>query len=298
MKARLLSVPYDSGRRSFRLGRGPEHLFQGGLLARLAAAGHRIETEDLVIRDLPVPSDIGSAMAINRELAVRVRRVIAAEAFPLVFAGNCGAALGILAGIGPERTAVVWFDSHGDLNTPETTSSGLLDGMALSMVLGRCWTAIARSVTGWVPVAEERVALVAARDFDPPELSYLTHSAVTHVRAADLRERGPAMTLGPVLDRLATRAQGFYLHLDLDVVDPGDGAVNQYQAPNGPSLEALAGAVRLAAQCGPIAAAAITAYDPAIDADGRAASAAYELMGAMLEGVRATASRRPRRGGC
>jgi Arginase/agmatinase/formimionoglutamate hydrolase, arginase family len=63
--------------------------------------------------------------------------------FPSSFQGNCLAAVGVIAGLGP-GTGVIWIDAHGDFNTPQTTTSGFLDGMTLAhgdrAVLGRVGT--------------------------------------------------------------------------------------------------------------------------------------------------------------
>lgn len=279
----VLSVPYDSGRRGFRLGRGPEHLIQHGLIERLSERGHRVELFDVLIDDSSVPSDIGSAIAIDRQVAERVRSAVSQKAFPLVLAGNCSTAVGTVAGIGSERAGVVWFDSHGDLNTPDTTTSGFLDGMALSMVAGRCWSGMTLSVPGWVPVPEDRIALIGARDFDPPEETFLRFSAMAHISPEAIRTQGVDAAVAPVLGDLANRVGGFYVHMDLDVVDPEEASVNEYQAPGGLDLEAVARAVHLTASYRPIVAAALTAYDPASGDDDRALRAALSLTDVLVD---------------
>ncbi|MEM7801628.1 MAG: arginase family protein, partial [Chloroflexota bacterium] len=52
----------------------------------------------------------------------------------LMTGGNCCHITGILGGLqdahGPNtRIGLVWFDAHGDFNTPNTTLSGMLGGM-------------------------------------------------------------------------------------------------------------------------------------------------------------------------
>ncbi len=265
------------------MGCGPDHLIQHGLIERMGGRGHEVELHQILIDEPAAPSDIGSAIAIDRLLAERVRRAISQDALPLVLAGNCNTAVGTLAGIGVERAGVVWFDSHGDLNTPETTSSGFLDGMALSMVAGCCWGRIARTVPGWAAIPEDRIALVAARDFDPPEQEFLQSSGIAHVSPEAIRLHGVDSTLEPVLDAMAERVAVFYLHLDLDVVDPEEAVVNEYQAPGGIGVEAIARAVHLIGARRPIVGAALTAYDPAIAGDDGALRAAFRLTEALVD---------------
>src|SRR5215217_3258315 len=127
-------------------------------------------------------AEIGAAVDLDRQLANAVAAARARGAFPLTLAGNCISSVGTVAGLGAGPTGVLWFDAHGDFNTPETTIGGFLDGMALATVVGRCWTSLAAGVPGFVPVAEENVVLVGARDLDPAEAALLAASGVVHLR--------------------------------------------------------------------------------------------------------------------
>ncbi len=282
MNIRVVSVPYDSGRRSFRMGRGPEHLVRNGLLDRLETAGHAIDFREIVIDEPRVPSDIGSAMALNRLLA----NAVAPHTVALVLAGNCITSQGALAGLGSKDLGVVWFDSHGDLNTPDSTTSGFLDGMALSVIAGRCWKAVSQTVNGWVPVEESRIVLVGARDLDPPEEAYLRASAITHVPTDAILTQGVRAGLSSVLDALAERVSAFYVHLDLDVIDPGSARVNEYQASGGLNVDTLLECLELIAARQPVSGAALTAYDPNCDDDGRALRAAFRAVEVLVNGSR------------
>ena len=63
------------------------------------------------------------AFELNRRLAERVRKASSQKDFPLVLSGNCNSALGTLAGLNQPDLGMIWFDAHGDFNTPETTES-------------------------------------------------------------------------------------------------------------------------------------------------------------------------------
>ena len=73
------------------------------------------------------------------------------QRFPVVLAGNCNSYVGTLAGLETDRAGVSWFDAHGDFNTPETTTTGFLDGMGLAMASGRCWKAMPETIA-WFQV--------------------------------------------------------------------------------------------------------------------------------------------------
>src|SRR5262249_60621897 len=96
--------------------------------------------------------------------------------------------VGALARLRPARRAPFWFDAHGDCNTPETTTSGFLDGMGLAMTMGLCWHHLGATVPGFQPVAAEATFLLGARDLDPLEVALLQRSAVTAIPVGQIPE--------------------------------------------------------------------------------------------------------------
>jgi arginase len=115
---------------------------------------------------------------------------------PLVLGGCCCAHIGAVEGLAARqgRLSLVWLDAHGDLNTPETSPSGNQWGMPLRMLID----------SG--AVEAEDVALVGARNLDPPEQEFVRTSRL-HVG----EERIDAALDG--VDRT-------YVALDCDVLDP------------------------------------------------------------------------------
>jgi arginase family enzyme len=127
---------------------------------------------------------------------------------PLVLGGCCCAHVGAIRGLAArhDRLAVVWLDAHGDLNTPETSPSGNLWGMPLRMAIDEG------------SVRTEDVALVGARDLDPPEQEYVAEHGIDDDLARALRDTDAA-----------------YVALDVDVLEPG--SVSCFMpAPGGPEV--------------------------------------------------------------
>lgn len=273
MKLRILAVPYDTALRNFRMGGGPDRLLRGGLVDALEAAGHTVDVERLDPDERSIPAEIGTAFELNRELAGRARAAVEAGAVPIVLSGNCISALGTLAGLSPTRCAVLWFDAHGDFNTPETTTGGFLDGMALATLTGRCWKQLAASVPGYRPVSESDVVLLGARSLDPLEERLLGQSEVTVLSPRQVRAELPNQ-----LSELSGRLKDVYVHLDLDVLDPGEGRANALAPPDGLSLEELRAALERIRVEFRIRAVAVTAYDPSFDPDGHLVRAAISLL--------------------
>ena len=284
MLIHLIRVPYDSGHRGLRMGRGPLRFAEHGVADRLRAAGHDV-TESVIDVPAPFPTEVGTSFALYRPLSDEVRATIARGAFPMVLAGNCGSALGTVSGLrslpnvdDDGDVGVVWLDAHADFNTPETTTSGFLDGQMLSALTGGCWRALTASIPGFRAVSDAHVVLVGARDLDGAEETALTASRVTWVRSAAVREAGAAAALEPALVTLAQRVSRVYLHIDLDVHDPAEVRANQYAAPDGLSAAAIREVVRCVAHHLPIVAAALTAYDPTSDPEGRMLDVGMQLI--------------------
>jgi len=223
-------------------------------------------------------AEIRTAFELARGVAGAVREATAGGAFPLVLSGNCGpAAIGCVAGLAAP-SAVCWFDAHGDFNTPDTTTGGFLDGMPLATLTGDCWPELARGIAGLDPIDQRSVVLIGARDLDPLEARRLDASAIARVSAAKVRQDLP-----PAMTALQGSHRHVYVHLDLDVLDPSEGRINGYATPDGLSRADVAWAVERIAATLPVGAAALTSFDPAADATGRAIDAAVSLGVALIE---------------
>jgi arginase len=278
MKLTLIQVPYDSGHCGVRMGRGPIHLVEQGLVDTLEKAGHEVEV--VPVRLDGFLTEVTSAPALHRQVAERVAAARAAGRLPVVLSGNCNtAAVGSLAGIGP--SAAVWMDAHGDLNTPETTSSGFFDGMAITVAMGKSWRSLTAKLPDFHPLDARNLVHVGARDFDPPELELIESAGIARVQVEDLRRDGVEAALGGALDDIASRVDQVYVHMDLDVLDPSELKANAFSVPGGMTVEEVAEVVRTTGRQLRIAAAGVTAYDPDQDPEGRGVRAAGRLLEAL-----------------
>src|SRR4029450_1937284 len=136
MSIHTILVPYDSGHRTARMGRGPLHFSKRGAADRLRASGQEV-VESVVEVETAFPTEIGTSFALHRALSGQVRAAGTDGGIPIVLAGNCGSALGTVSGVrsatpnDPSTIGVIWLDAHADFNTPETTPSAFLDGLGI-----------------------------------------------------------------------------------------------------------------------------------------------------------------------
>jgi arginase len=269
----IIEVPAMAGDPTHAAADGP-----AVVSAALAEMGSR-----LAVRRVAVPPLRGDSRAASIELGCRVgelvRESVARGDVPLVLAGSCDVAPGVLAGIRDASVGVVWIDAHGDFNTPESSVSGFWPGMTLAVVVGDCGQDV-WSKLNWRPVAPQRVALVGVRSLSPAqEARRLQQSAVRVVR---WRDGLPEADLDTALDRLRAGVEGVYVHLDLDALDPaiGSGVVDP-PVPGGLSEQQL---VELLGKLGDrfaVLAATIATYTPSKD-NGSTLSAACTAIRALI----------------
>ena len=148
---------------------------------------------------------------------------------PVVLGGCCCAHVGVVEGLAArhDRLALVWLDAHGDLNTPATSPSGNEWGMPLRMLLDAG------------TVAAEDVALVGARNLDPPEEDFIAESGI----------RTGIEALRPAV----ADADAVYVAFDCDVLDPAHEVVPFMPEPGGLTLDEATAALERAAAETPVA---------------------------------------------
>jgi arginase len=279
MEIRLLLVPYDSGQRNVRMGAGPEHLRAAGLPEHLNRQGHNVDVQVIEPAALNWRAEVQTSFELMRAVAKQVSLARLAGRFPLVLSGNCLSAVGVIASLG-EGTGAIWIDAHGDFNTPQTTTSGFLDGMTLATATGRCWVELARGIEGFAPVHEDAVVLIGARDLDPGERDALARSEIVRLNADATPD-----AIEPVLQTIAGRVNKFYVHLDMDALDPSVGKANGYSARGGFSNENLQCLLSLVSSHLPIEALTIASYDPSYDSDGKVGAVAFGSATTVLAGL-------------
>jgi arginase len=190
--------------------------------------------------------------------------VVASVDRPVVYAGDCLATIGVLAGLQRKglHPAVVWFDAHGDFHTWETTPSGFLGGMPLAMLVGRGEQSIMRAA-GATPIEETSAILVDGRDLDESEP--VSSSRLRHVAVGDVATSIPSDS-------------ALYVHVDVDVVDPADMPAVNYPSPGGPSLEEVASSLRELSSDGRVVAFSLSSWNPSLPGARTAATATEELV--------------------
>jgi arginase family enzyme len=182
------------------------------------------------------------SLALARELPDR----------PIVLGGCCCAHIGAVEGLAARhgRIAVLWFDAHGDLNTIESSPSG------------NEWATPLRRLIDSGAVGAEDVALIGARNLDPPEEEFIAATGVG---------------LGPAaVERALAGTGGAYVAIDFDAFDENE-VVPFMPEPDGLSVPEVEETLRFTRERTPILGAGFTAFLP----DERNVPALSRLAGAV-----------------
>ena len=279
----LIQVPYTMGDERPGSSKGPERLVQAGATKLVTSKGIAVTIEQ-VDRGESFRDSGNASLVVGKRLAPIVRQAIESKQFPLVLAGGCDVSKGILSGLDHGQCGVVWFDAHGDFNTPETTTSGYFDGMSLAVITGHCYQSYWAQIGNSTPIPESATLMMGVRDLDPAEREHLDHSAVQVVK---WHEGKPQRDVRVVLDKLAQRVPEVYLHIDMDSLDPqvAPGVVFD-PVPGGLSLEDMEECIRAVFARFQVRAATLAVYNPDRDQNDKTLRAGLRIIEVLAEAAR------------
>jgi len=231
---RIIGVPLDLGASRRGTDVGPSALRIAGLGAALRRIGYEVALEE----DVPAPAMETRRSEDDRlrykpqilevctQLAERVRAILADGDFPLVLGGDHSIAMGTVAGTAGhfhargEKLGLLWFDAHGDMNTPESSPSGNIHGMPLAHLLGKGDPDL-RDILGFSPkVDPANVALVGIRDIDGHERDIIRQSGIHAFTMREIDEHGMAEVAARAMEIVNDGTAGFHVSFDVDGCDP------------------------------------------------------------------------------
>ena len=220
-------------------------------------------------------------------LADRVGALLDAGAFPLVLGGDCSILLGITLALRRRgRFGLLFLDGHADFYQPEAEPRGEAASMELALVTGR-GPDLVTELEGRRPLLrDEDVVVFGFRDADHAAAEGSQPLAPT-IHAMDLpsvRERGAEQAARDALTRLERTGGpvGFWVHLDVDVLDDAIMPAVDYRLPDGLTWEELTAVLRTAVASGQATGLDITIFNPTLDPDGRVAGSLVDVLVAAL----------------
>lgn len=276
MKVAVFGVPSAAGARGAGAERAAFVLREAGLLEGLRATGARVvNLSDLSM--FPFREDPAHPAARNAEVVACALRATGDEmtralheGFAIVIGGDCTLVVGALAGARAalgRPVGIVYIDANADLNTPETTPSGFLCGMALALALGHGPDELTAPL-GVAPVVEpDHVALVGFRGLDPGERRRIGDLGLA-LPAVAARQVGMRVTAALALDAIANEDGPVLVHLDVDAIEYAEMPVKDPIEGIGLTIAEVSDLLTALAASPRVVGLHIAEFNPARDPDG------------------------------
>ncbi len=262
-KLTVLEIPYDAtvyapGPRELDLYRAENVYDTAGLPVELAVIRYDHE-------DYPADTDtFESQIALGRVISDCASAAFLRGDRVLMTGGNCGPAVALAGAMRrafpDRRIGLIWLDAHGDLNTPETSVSGMIGGMPF----GVCWD---NSLPQWQeavglvpPLRQEDCLLSDGRNLDPPEIEMLRNSDVNYLDTSQLKD---TERFAETVKRIASQTDMLYLHIDADILDGVYVPDHKTIEFNGPDMDDVKRTIDIVMQTGKVRAyAVVSVYFP------------------------------------
>ena len=290
----IIEVPSPLGLRPDGVEAAPSALRQAGLHAGLGPAGAvRIDVPPYCdVRDpatgLLNPREIA---AVALDLGAAVSAALDGGRFPIVLGGDCSILLGPMLALRRRgRYGLVFIDGHADFQHP-SDEAGEVASLDLALVTGR-GPGLLADLDGLRPlVQDEDVALLGYRVFGDNDHvldEHVRETPITVIDQPEIREHGAASTIARALASVTRPGiEGFWVHLDVDVLDDDLMPAVDYRHPGGLTWEEAAEILRGLLGAGGARGLEVTIFNPRLDADG---SLAQRLSGLITTAVPGPAS--------
>jgi arginase len=283
------ALDLGAGRRGVDM--GPSAIRYAGLDERLQGLGFECDDLGNVGAATPEATESGDPHArflsqIKETCAGIAKKVLAAVDdghVPIVLGGDHSIALGTLGGLASSHGpgGALWFDAHGDLNTPGTSPSGNVHGMPLAAALGLANDVFASDAWPLPALKPEHVVLVGVRSLDEGERELVRRLGVSVYTMSDLDRRGVEPVVREALERVADAAF-VHVSLDMDVVDPDIAPGVGTPVRGGLSYREAHLALELVAESGLLGSLDVVEVNPILDRENITAALAVELVASAL----------------
>jgi arginase len=228
-KVQIIGVPSDLGAGRRGVDMGPSAIRYARLYEEIHSLNAPCEdwgNLDVVLAEKakegkPNLRHLESVVDVSRRVRDEMLESLKEGALPLLLGGDHSLSIGTLAAVCTtwKKPGVLWIDAHGDFNTPQTTPSGNIHGMALAVGTGRGAPELLELFAKKF-VDPSRIALIGVRSLDQGERDLLKDSGVAVFTMYDIDRRGLHRVLDEALRQVAARTDGVHVSFDMDVIDP------------------------------------------------------------------------------
>ena len=295
-KISFIGAPLDLGAGRRGVDMGPSAIRSAGIHERVRELGYDVEDAGDVEASIRETQEVGDPRlrflkeirATCEALRDKVMGILGKGRMPVVLGGDHSIAMGTIAGVSRfhrekgGKVGLVWFDAHGDMNTPETSPTGNIHGMPLAVALGlgdKTLTGLA----GAVPMVDgSRAAVVGLRDVDMAERENLKDSGIGAFTMRDIDERGMRTVMEEAIKRATSGTEGIHVSFDLDGMDPDFAPGVGTPSAGGISYREAHLAMEMLADTEMVISAELVEINPILDQSNRTAHLGVGLLQSLL----------------
>ncbi len=290
-KISLFGVPIDLGQRRRGVDMGPRALRYAGLYAQLSALGHTVADHGNLPVPLPEhepPDDsrarhLHSIAATCQDVYAHTLACIQQGETTIFLGGDHTISIGTVSAMNEHsgNIGVIWVDAHGDYNTPLTTLTGNIHGMALACLLGDGPSELTDIGRPGAKLQPAETVLLGVRDLDPEEKLRLRSSGILVITMRDIDERGIAAAAQQALDHLQPLAM-LHISLDMDALDPNEAPGVGTPVPGGLTYREAHLLMEIFSDSGRVNSLDIVEVNPILDDRNRTAKLGVELTASLF----------------
>lgn len=301
----LLGAPVDVGSDLRGCSMGPTALRIAGIPDRLRALGFRVHDRGSLPTpsDRPAPSELKEGRAVaawTHSIDRAVGEVMEEGLLPIVLGGDHSLSMGSVNGVartlGPagKPVFVLWIDAHADYNTPSTSPSGNLHGMALSFLCNEPELKDFAQGLERTSIDPAKVCVFGARSIDRGERGLIEDRGIGVIDMRAIDERGVAGPLQAFLEQVAEAGGHLHVSLDVDSLDPDIAPGVGTTVPGGLSFREAHLMMEIVHESGLLGSMDVVELNPFLDDRGRSAVVLAELVASAFgQTVIQRRSRRP-----
>jgi arginase len=293
----VIGAPIDMGASQRGTLMGPAALRTAGLLTVLGSLGFEVTDHgDLPVADMadlidPPPHKANHYREIQRwtrALSNRGYELARSGVIPIFLGGDHSLSMGSVNAMARywreagRELFVLWLDAHADYNTPATTLTANMHGMAASFLCGEAGLDDLLGEEPRASIDPDRLELFGTRSIDKleKELMRQRRISVTDMRAID--EFGVGVLIRRVIDKVRARDGVLHVSFDVDFLDPDVAPGVGTTVPGGATYREAHLVMEMLHDSGLVRSIDIVELNPFLDERGRTARTAVELVGSLF----------------